>query len=244
MDRREALLLMTSFPMASVWANQDNHAINPAIIHEHDAALQNLLDKQITDPTHRGFGSYPDQWELYHCGAAANVLEQAITGYVVPQSKFYQNKPLLQRMQWAVDFLVRNQSPDGSIDLLTTNFNSPPDTGFVVHHVATAAKLAVMAGEDGIATIIKPFLIKAGSSMAAGGVHTPNHRWVVSAALAQIHELYPDQSYLDRIDLWLSEGIDIDEEGQFQERSTTIYNAVSVNALVTMAVKLRRPQLL
>jgi hypothetical protein len=186
----------------------------------------------------------PDQYGLHSAGSAGGAVETLTASFLHPQSRYRGDPEVLERIRLAAGFLERSQSPQGFIDLLTTNFNSPPDTGFVVHNVATAAAIARRHGRDEIARILQPFLVKAGAGLAAGGIHTPNHRGVVTSALAQIHELFPDARHLRRIDEWLAEGIDIDSDGQFTERSTLVYNIVSNRALIVMAAKLRRPELL
>src|SRR5206468_64287 len=141
--------------------------------------------------------------------------------------------------------LLGVQHPDGTID--SGNLNSPPDTGFVVETVSTALAVLRRNGDLRLSPVqdrLGAFLRAAGEALVAGGVHTPNHRWVVCSALARIHSLFPAAKYVNRIDEWLGEGVYIDSDGQFEERSTGIYSRVTDNALVTMARLLNRPALL
>jgi hypothetical protein len=87
------------------------------------------------------------------------------------------------------------------------------------------------------------FMIRAGEALVAGGVHTPTHRWVVAAALARLHALHPEGRYVARVDEWLAETIDIDPDGQFTEKSTSVYSPVVDRALLTIASRLDRPSL-
>ena len=219
-------------------------ALVATAVERNDTAVQSLLQAQITDAASPWRGSVPDQFGLHSAGSASGVSETLAASFVHPRSRFHRNAVLLERIRLAAGFLERAQSPQGNIDLLTTNFNSPPDTGFVVHNVATAAAIGRLHGAPEIAATLRPFLVKAGEGMAAGGVHTPNHRWVICAALAQINDLFPDARFVRRIDEWLAEGIDIDRDGQYTERSTLTYNIVTDRAFVVMAAKLKRPALL
>jgi hypothetical protein len=96
----------------------------------------------------------------------------------------------------------------------------------------------------GILEHLEKFLKNAGEAFVFGGVHTPNHRWVVSMALSRLNELFPDNRFVKRIDEWLREGIDIDADGQYEEKSTYIYTPLTNRCLVTMAKLLDRPELL
>jgi len=214
------------------------------VIARHDASVEKLLRAQITDPASRFAGTMEDAGGLHSPGAAAGLLTACATAFLQPASKLHRAPLMLERSRLAAAYLERAQSPEGNIDLLTTNFNSPPDTGFVVHNVGSAACLAQRAGAREWLAVVERFLKRAGAGMATGGVHTPNHRWVVSSALAQIHEVFPDPAYPRRIEQWLAEGIDLDADGQFTERSTGVYNAVCDRAFTVLAAKLKRPQLL
>lgn len=177
-------------------------------------------------------------------GRGANVAALA-AAYCAPESAYYKSAQLIPVMERASAVFVAAQHPDGTLD--AGNLNSPPDTAFVVEGLA--ATLAVLRQTDDPAlaktkATLEKFLLATGEALVTGGVHTPNHRWVISSALARINSLFPAAKYVNRIDDWLGEGLYIDADGQFEERSAGIYSRVTVNAFVTMARLLKRPELL
>ncbi len=240
MTRREAIGVIA----AASAANANQQSLLDAALDRNNEAAQRVLQMQIADPASPHRGAYQNADGLFLPHSAGGIIDVLTAAFLHPRSRFHKDATLIERIRLAAAYLDRTQTPDGNIDLLTTNFNSPPDTGFVVEGVATAGVLARRAGEKAISSAIEPFLLRAGSGMAKGGVHTPNHRWVVCGALAQLYDLFKEPAYVRRIDQWLAEGIDLDADGQWTERSTTVYNAVCDRAFVVMAEKLGRPALL
>jgi hypothetical protein len=241
--RRQALLAAGA-ATAALRAAANPPDVEQTIVDRNDDAARKLMLAQVTGAQSPWAGSVPDDYLMHSAGSAGGLIETLAASFACPQSKLHGDRALLERIQLAARFLERSQSPEGNIDLLSTNFNSPPDTGFVVHNVAAAAAIGQTYGIDELVRGLHPFLVKAGGALAAGGIHTPNHRWVVSSALAQINSVFPAASYVRRIDQWLAEGIDIDSDGQFIERSTVTYNAITDRALCVLAAKLKRPKLL
>jgi hypothetical protein len=164
--------------------------------------------------------------------------------YCSPGSVYHHDAAIIIKLELLLDFLAAAQTADGTVNI--GNLESPPDTAFLVEILGAAA--AVLKEEKDPAlqkteAQLKAILVKAGDALAVGGVHTPNHRWVISAALAQLYVLYPDKKYKTRIDDWLSEGVYNDADGNYPERSGT-YSYVENTAMISMARFLNRPQLL
>ncbi|HEY3440710.1 MAG TPA: hypothetical protein VGK29_08170 [Paludibaculum sp.] len=218
--------------------------IDRELVERHDAAVDRLLKLQIVDKAHPECGGYGDEFGLYGAGTGGGLVDAFIAAWGYKGSRHYHSAVLQERMLLAAQYLMGKQHEDGTIDLLVTNFHSTPDVAFVIHGVAEAAWLAREFKNEAVAAALAPFVKRAGEALARGGVHTPNHRWVVCEALAQVNELYPDAKYTARIAQWLAEGIDIDADGQYNERSTTVYNPVTDRALVVVAMKTGRPELL
>ncbi len=214
------------------------------IVKRHDEGVARLLKAQDTDPGSRWRGIYVDEYGLHSPATACGIITSLTAAYLHPESKYHKDTELVQRMRLAAGLLAREITPDGNIDNPITNFNSPPDTAFGVRAMCTGAVLAQRESQRDLLALMEPFLRKAGASLTHGGVHTPNHRWVVCAALAQLHEVFGEPGYLRRINQWMAEGIDIDADGMYDERSTVQYNPIVDSALTVIAAKLKRPELL
>ncbi|AYC36646.1 hypothetical protein [Streptomyces griseorubiginosus] len=125
------------------------------------------------------------------------------------------------------------------------NVQSPPDSAFTVNDVCDAYVLAAAAGPDmaDVTAALAEIAGAATESLLTGGVHTPNHRWELSAALARLHRSFPDDRLLARAEVWLAEGVDIDAEGLYSERSAVYASIVTIPALLLLAEVLGRPDL-
>ena len=217
-----------------------------ALILQNDKSVANLLEQQQKDTQHPFYGGWPDKFEIYHPGSISIYCGYLVAAYVSPISKFHQSEEVKNTMNLAVDFLLRVQHDDGTIDLLTTNFHSTPDVAFSADRMAMALMVLKNHHSNQLKTFQSKaslFLKRGGEALTIGGIHTPNHRWVVCRALARIYTLFPDKKYLDRIQDWLEEGIDIDSDGQYTEKSSTVYSPIVNDCFITVARLLNKPEL-
>ncbi len=215
-----------------------------AMIDAHDQAVDHLIAGQELTPGHRHRGNVRSGDSLFWGATPGGILSTLSTAYVLPTSRHYRRPLVLERIQLAAECFARIQTPDGNWNLPTTNYNSAPDTSFILQGMGLTLLNARQYGFPELEPLVLAAVKKGGEALLRGGVHTPNHRWVVCSALALLHELYPDPRYLRRIEQWLAESIDIDADGQYTERSSVSYNGICNRALTLCAHFLRRPALL
>ena len=218
------------------------------LVGELDQQVEGVLTRQVLDAESPYCGGFMDGDRLVGSQSISAVASLGYA-YLLPESRHYRSEVLLERILLAATFARRHRNPSGCFDLLTTNFDSAPDTGFVVQAIAPVVFAARQQATDdaGAAAIAEALgeLIRTGApGMVAGGFHTPNHRWVLVAALAQAQALYPELEVSATVDAYLDEGIDINADGEYSERSTGVYNAVVNRALIRAAHVLARPDLL
>jgi hypothetical protein len=200
-----------------------------------DTKVKSILQQEVINPSSRFSNFRPFAADI--AAMTASISYSA--------SEFYRSKLVAERLSQYADIMLKGQYSDGTVDA-GGNRQSPPDTAFVLEYICSAATVLRENKQkdlDQVKEKLKKFIQNAGEAMITGGVHTPNHRWVVSAALANINSLYPDVRYVQRIDQWLAEGVYINQDGHYSERSG-IYSAVIDKALITMARLLNRPELL
>ena len=147
---------------------------------------------------------------------------------------------LLQRGIDAMNYMLRYQRESGLIDLRSCNFDSGPDTAFVVETLCPLLAFGRQLkspdpGWTQFSQLLEQFVRRAARGLANAGFHTPNHRWVMASAMAQASKLFPDLPVKVAIQSYLAEGIDIDPEGFYIERSPAAYDGVCNVSLLRLA---------
>lgn len=257
LDRRQFMKIaagavaLTSLTGTSVWGAdktvQASDGLVKELIQGNDQDIPRLLKQQNRQQGHRWLGGLMSDYGFPTPGGTSGFISALGCALCAPQSKYYQSTELVEPLRLAVNYMLEAQhDEDGTVDYYATNFHSPPDVAFIVEVLSPVCVLLranTMAALQSVTENLGRFIQRAGDGLVTGGIHTPNHRWVACAALAWANTLFPHPKYVGRVDQWLAETIDIDPDGQYTEKSTTVYSPIVDRALITVAHLLKRPEL-
>lgn len=220
------------------------------LVELNDKWAQDGMDNQVLDEGSRFYGGIADPnngiaWPSH--GGTPTVMALWAAALIHEGSRFHRDPELLRRLELSTKFMLRFQHMDGTISPPWTNMHSPPDTAFVVGGLSQVHELLTSQDWEALRLVtadIRTFLERTIPALLTGGCHTPNHRWVLTAALGFMYKLTGRPELKARAGQWLAEGIDCTEDGEWTERSNGIYNAVSDIVLIYAAETLGRPDLL
>lgn len=210
---------------------------------EADSSSLDILTKAADDQVSRTIDGKASALSGSPRGLTRQV-RRLVTPFVWGQSRYHHDETLLPHIHEMLGRLTEVQHDDGTFSV--GNRHSPPDTGFLIEDFGLMVSLLEADGHErsaDLAETIRAIMAKAGPGLANGGVHTPNHRWKICAALARIAHVTGDDSYLAAIDAWFAEGMDVDADGIYSERSAIYFSEVTNPSLLVVAHVLDRPDL-
>lgn len=207
------------------------------MLRTHDGRIAKLIEQQNLDPSDSRYGGVwrPDfDIEPRTCGFH---LSEILWGYLTPRSRWYKDERAAAAISALLVYAKNHQRPDGCFDLSSCNFASPPDTAFMVNCMLNGWWLLEKAEDADFDWLRQPMLDimdKAADGIAAGGFHTPNHRWAIAACLLSLEKIFRREALGSRARQYLNEGLDINEDGEFAERSSGGYNMVNDDQMIRL----------
>ena len=161
----------------------------PDILRRHDAYVTQMMSKQVKNPQSAHYGGY--MLVGYHVDPrfAGFTLARLITSYVCWESSLYKNEQLREAIEANMEYLVAHQRASGCMDLSNVNFDSAPDTAFMCNHLLNGYWLMEKRGWAELEPLkqrLLDYIVRCTEGVAAGGFHTPNHRWANAACLMSV----------------------------------------------------------
>lgn len=207
-----------------------------AVIEAADAAVDGVLATAPADvdPGHIG---------LYR--ATMRDIKLLVAAYLADGGRHAGDAALVSRAVTHAEALAGMQAPSG-LFVGGDNIESPPDTAFALNDVCDTLELIRRAAAPALAPLdqlLGAIADAAAPAMVAGGVHTPNHRWELTAVLARLHRRRADPAVRARAESWLAEGIDLQSDGLYSERSAVYAVFVSNPSLALIGDVFDRPDL-
>ncbi|MDD3335137.1 MAG: hypothetical protein PHI98_06405 [Eubacteriales bacterium] len=209
------------------------------LLHQLDVQLSALLTRQLSEASDERMGGF---WtDSFHVEPRQSgfFLSEMLAAYVTKESCYYLQPAMAQAIQRTLTYMERHQRPDGCFDLTPCNYASPPDTAFMINAVLNGWWLlekCTAAEADFIRKPLYQLIDSASKGIAAGGFHTPNHRWAISSCLLCCEKITKNSVLGDRARQFLREGLDVNEDGEFAERSAGNYNQVNDDQMIRLFI--------
>lgn len=152
-------------------------------------------------------------------------LDSLVAAYYCIDSKHNKSDKLFDVINGILAYMDKNHRPNYTVDMLESNFYAAP----LFEAISSARayrlmeKYAKTQRELDLLKSYFEYLPKVAYSLLNGGIHTPNHRWMGAASMMMMYNILGMEELKTLAQAYLNEGIDMDEFGEYTERSP-LYN--------------------
>ncbi len=219
------------------------------MVKDTDKRVRKTIRIQNMDENSRFYGGVPEDNGIYQAKSTIYKMTALVAAYVNEDSVFCNDSELLKRIDKALSYIEKCLHENGLFDYVTCNFFSAPDTAFCIKKLIPTFLLLrrLRNGEkvghvgvcmdeslENITVRIENIVHSGAHGLLRGGFHTPNHRWAIAAVLAYAGMIFNEEVLTKGAFLYLNEGIDCNEDGEFSEKSAGNYNRINNDAMIML----------
>lgn len=216
------------------------------IIQDTQDRVVKSLQIQILDKDSPGYGGFADPTGIVQAKFAIYRVASMVAAYCNEDTCFYHDTKVLESILKGLDYITRVQHESGLFDYITCNFFSAPDTAFCIKKLLPVyqylkdrktgkAGIPLTAEENHILDKVEHIVCQGAYGILQGGFHTPNHRWAIASVLMTCSRLFDCEEMEQAAFIYLNEGIDCNEDGEFAEKSAGNYNRINNDAMIMLS---------
>ena len=206
------------------------------LLARYDYDVDRLLTLQSLNPADPRFGAFVSSQHV-DSRSCVFLMAEIMTAYICRESRHYLSHEVRKSLEAGFVYLKKGLRPSGCVDLTGCNFDSAPDTAFALNELLLAWWLLekrMCAELEWLSSPLLALMTRLAEGVAAGGFHTPNHRWVIAASLKCLAPIAGRPDFSKRADEYLFEGLDLNEDGEFAERSAGNYNQINDDQMIRL----------
>jgi len=211
-----------------------------------ESFVKNALNVQVTDESNPDYGGFrcPDHI-VCEPWSAVNAFTTMMILFINKNSQYYHSPILLQRTKMALQFIIKSQNNDGTMNVyFSGEMKTTTNLACVVNTLMKSYRLLSRDNSEGeLLSNLESYLKKSVEILKSISVSIPTQRLTIASVLVDFDKLFLDRLAVDKADSYLADRVNINHDGMYGDRSLT-YSMLSNAMLLNVAKKTNRPYLI
>ena len=217
-----------------------------AILEAVENFVKNALNVQVTDESNPDYGGFrcPDHLVCEPL-SAVNTFTTMMILFFSQNSQYYRSPILLQRMKTALQFVIRSQNSDGTMNVyFSGEMKTTSNLACVMNTLIKAYRLLFRDNINGdLLHTLESFLRKCAEILKSISPSNSTQSLVIQSVLFDFDKLFIDHLAVDKANSYLTDSVNINHDGMYSDRSLN-YSMLSNVMLLNIAKKTNRPYMI